>query len=283
MTAGRRGGCAVASAILASLGSWIGCTDLLGVRDDRPLVLDEGGSEATAGGDGGSNLDSEAGDVTDAPSVDVPDDSAAGACLFGPTCPTTCPYRQQVFPGNQPPLGPGSTWVEAEFYDLGGEGVSYHDTTPCNVLGAFRTELNEGVDIEQACGDNCYDVAAIENGEWTEYTVEVSIAGDYAITLGESSPTTTRMHIEVDGADATGPLTSMPTTGFVGNDTGVAVHFTEGQHELRFVFDDGGLRLNWVQFTLEPDGGADASSDGASAESGSDDGAAADVAGGDGG
>ncbi len=50
----------------------------------------------------------------------------------GPT-----PYRPHPVPGR----------IQAEDYDLGGEGVAYHDTTPGNSGGAYR---HDDVDIETA-------------------------------------------------------------------------------------------------------------------------------------
>ena len=51
------------------------------------------------------------------------------------------PYKPLSVPGR----------IEAEDYDLGGEGVAYHDTTPGNAGGAYRAD---DVDIETAGGDH---------------------------------------------------------------------------------------------------------------------------------
>src|SRR5665213_2290474 len=53
--------------------------------------------------------------------------------------------------------------IEAEDYDLGGEGVAYHDTTPKN-LGGANYRPGDAVDV-QAGGSNGYDVGYAEASE----------------------------------------------------------------------------------------------------------------------
>jgi hypothetical protein len=52
--------------------------------------------------------------------------------------------------GGTPWAIPGT--IEAENYDLGGEGVAYHDTDATNNGGVYRT--TEGVDL-----DTCADIS----------------------------------------------------------------------------------------------------------------------------
>ena len=62
-------------------------------------------------------------------------------------------------PGAYKPLAiPGT--IQAEDYNLGGEGVAFHDTTAGNDGGVYR---NDGVDIES--GNGITDVGWIRNGE----------------------------------------------------------------------------------------------------------------------
>ncbi len=145
------------------------------------------------------------------------------------------------------------TTIEAEYYDIGGEGVSYHDTTVCNVLGRIRTGPNEGVDVEQACGgagSTCADIAATEPGEWAEYTINVTRSGMYAVTLGDAALAPSHLHIEIDGINRSGsllvPSTNSPTR-FVNNVTGVAILLTQGLHVMRIAFEEGGMALNWIK------------------------------------
>ncbi len=76
----------------------------------------------------------------------------------------------------QAPYG-GTAWsannrIEAENFDLGGEGVAYHDTTASNNGGEYRSS---GVDIL----DN--RVVYAYAGEWQEYTISVPTGGLYTL------------------------------------------------------------------------------------------------------
>ncbi|PSQ01662.1 hypothetical protein BRC92_10510, partial [Halobacteriales archaeon QS_4_69_31] len=79
---------------------------------------------------------------------------------------------------SQSPYG-GSAWalpgrVAAEDFDTGGEGVAYHDTSNGNSGGAYR---DTDVDIQQADDTSGeYNVGWTEDGEWLEYTVDVTDA-----------------------------------------------------------------------------------------------------------
>jgi hypothetical protein len=111
--------------------------------------------------------------------------------------------RGQAIPGR----------VECAFYDVGGEGVAYHDTTPINVLSGILNQSkdhqpakdatpyhwnfrrDEGVDIsftkthsDLKHGKNKVApelsqlyIGAADDGEWCNYTVDVKKAGTYKI------------------------------------------------------------------------------------------------------
>jgi hypothetical protein len=140
--------------------------------------------------------------------------------------------------------------VEGENYDVGGEGVAFHDTSPTNTLGAYRTGAGESVDIEAACGAGCDDIADIAPGEWTKYTINVVTGGTYKVQLGAASATARNMHIEVDGVNVTGSLAvnTGGATVFKNIDETVTFTMTTGQHVVTFFFDDGFMALNWVKF-----------------------------------
>lgn len=153
---------------------------------------------------------------------------------------TSTPYggTARVVPGR----------VEAEHYDVGGEGVAYHDTDATNSGGALRTD---GVDL-LACNDSgCgHAVTAVAVGEWLRYTVSVAKTGTYTLNARVSSIYTgTGFHLEVDGQDATGLIT-LPNTGSAtawqtATKTGVAL--SVGQHVLRLVADTNQFQLNWIE------------------------------------
>jgi hypothetical protein len=137
--------------------------------------------------------------------------------------------------------------IEAENYDLGGNGIGYWDTTPGNAGAVYR---NDDVDIEQNCGNGCYDVFDIVPGEWLKHTVSAT-AGTYGIQLGVSSNGVSHLHINDEtGANVTGTLTVASTGGlsvFLAQSTTATITLAAGTHTLQTVFDDGSMDLNWIK------------------------------------
>lgn len=119
----------------------------------------------------------------------------------------------RVYMGAKGPWGgqavalPGK--VEAENFDIGGEGRTWHDTTAGNTDKKYRT--HEGVDISQ--GGTGYAISSTQAGEWVEYSVDGGSGGTWVLTVKSSSRGTGgRYRVLVDGKDATGELT-VPNTG----------------------------------------------------------------------
>ena len=84
------------------------------------------------------------------------------------------PYGANLVPGT----------IEAEHFDLGGQGIAYNDDDATNKGSAnFRT--SEGVDIDLKSGITC--VGWCSAGEWTEYTINVQQAGSYIISYSFST------------------------------------------------------------------------------------------------
>lgn len=141
--------------------------------------------------------------------------------------------------------------IEAEQYDLGGQGVSYNELgTNGNEGGA--TLRNDEVDIEET-GDSSgdYNIGYILDGEWLEYTVNVNETDSYSINLRVATDGTGRtMHVEMDGQDVTGPI-SIPNTG--GYQTFQTVTLPNilldaGEQVMRLVFDANYFNINYVSF-----------------------------------
>jgi len=94
-------------------------------------------------------------------------------------------YNPRSTYGTQPIAIPGT--LQAENYDKGGDGVTYHDNESQNQGDAgFRT--SEGVDIVKGNGGNAIGYTSAD--EWLEYTVNVSQAGYYTYEAVASSGTT---------------------------------------------------------------------------------------------
>ena len=141
------------------------------------------------------------------------------------------PYHDSRYQ-NGPQKIPGR--VLCAYYDLGGEGVAYHDSDPQNhgsgelnpadgtYLNEFR--IHEGVDTSYTkfdrkptqIDDNPFDkivpprdlpyVGWTEPGEWFNITVDVPHAGTYVADFLYTSNHGATISIDVNGKDATGPL-----------------------------------------------------------------------------
>jgi hypothetical protein len=123
--------------------------------------------------------------------------------------------------------------VLCAYYDLGGEGVAYHDTDAKNngsgalnpadgtYLHEFR--MSEGVDtsftkfnLDPQIDDNPFEavkppanllyVGWTEPGEWFNITVEVAQAGEYSADLLYTSNRGGTISLDVNGQASAGPL-----------------------------------------------------------------------------
>jgi hypothetical protein len=141
------------------------------------------------------------------------------------------PYHDSHYSGGAQKI-PGK--VLCAYYDLGGEGIAYHDTDPKNhgsgelnpadgtYLNEFR--IHEGVDTSytkferkpDTIDDNPFNkvvpaadlpyVGWTEPGEWFNITVDVTKAGTYAADFLYTSNRGGTISIDANGKDATGPL-----------------------------------------------------------------------------
>ncbi len=126
--------------------------------------------------------------------------------------------------------------VQCAYYDLGGEGVAYHDTTAKNegrgrlnpAEGSYLNEfrMHEAVDtsytkFHDAIDNNPYNVVVPEEnqlyvgwttpGEWFNITVDAPHAGTYSADLLYTSNRGGTISVDVNGRDATGPLAVIST------------------------------------------------------------------------
>jgi beta-glucosidase len=162
--------------------------------------------------------------------------------------------------------------IEAEDYDVGGEGVAYHDTTPGNAGGQYRSD-DVDIEITTDVGGG-YNVSHIEQGEWLQYTVHVVQSADYDLQVRVASaaseriedtvsavgpvswtvPVTRTLHVELDGVGVSGPLTFVATGGWQ-NWTSVfarRIPLPEGRHVLRIAMDADLMNVNWIWFRESP-------------------------------
>ena len=148
-------------------------------------------------------------------------------------------------PGTSGPFGgtpvslPGT--IQAENFDNGPNGAAYSDTTGGNSGGQHRST---DVDIEATSDSGGgYNIGWTAVGEWLKYTVNVTTAGTYTLEFRVAARAQgATFHLEVNGADKTGPLT-IPNTGSYQTWTTVSkagVNLAAGQQVWRLVIDNAG-------------------------------------------
>jgi hypothetical protein len=138
----------------------------------------------------------------------------------------------------------------AKNFDKGGEGVAYHDLTKGNAGALYRT--GEDVDIAASAdaASGGHMINSIQTGEWLAYSVNVPVAGKYDVSIRAASnyATPTSFHIEIDGANVSGPI-SVPKTGgwdswqWIGKQ---GIPIAAGRHVLKIVADQQYFNLNSV-------------------------------------
>jgi hypothetical protein len=155
------------------------------------------------------------------------------------------------YSGSPAPV-PGT--IAAAAFDNGGEGVSYHDTTPGNTGGAFR---GGDVDIESTSGGG-YDIGWVAAGEWANYTVSVSSAGSYTARLKVASPSGAALHVGFNTASSVWKAVSVPATGGWQAWTTVSVPVTlgSGVQQMTLLFDTGGMNIASIDVVAGTDSGS---------------------------
>ncbi|MDD5688594.1 MAG: glycosyl hydrolase [Elusimicrobia bacterium] len=149
--------------------------------------------------------------------------------------------------GNPWQIGVAISTIEAENYDTGGEDVAYHDTTPGNSGGAYRT--NEDVDVE-GCTDTGggYDIGNVMPSEWLEYSIDVNETAEYKLILrGAMQGTASPFHLEFGPHNGTAyritPSVTIPNTGGwqIWQDVEISSNttLTAGNQIMKLVMDTG--------------------------------------------
>ncbi|HAQ18180.1 MAG TPA: hypothetical protein DCR40_02985 [Prolixibacteraceae bacterium] len=153
-----------------------------------------------------------------------------------------------AYPDGNPHQVPGT--INPTYYDLGGEGVGYHDQTKTNDGNGIRPE--QGVDTEFRLPEGT--IGGIATGEWLEYTVDVLQDGNYTFEiLFASAGRLGKFHLEFDGIDKTGQQ-SVASTGsyskFVAKKT-TGIALSKGVQVMRIYFDYAEYNLGMISVTRE--------------------------------
>jgi hypothetical protein len=139
--------------------------------------------------------------------------------------------------------------IQAEDFDMGGEGLTYHDAGESNVGGAYRT--TEAVDIYSYNAGGYY-ISNIWPAEWMEYTVNVAQQGPYKIDFyvgAREKGGTFRVRIDTaDSKTMIAPSTGSSLTTAVISDT---VNLAAGQQIMRFsIINDPYFSIDKMVFTF---------------------------------
>ncbi|MEO6350257.1 MAG: carbohydrate-binding protein [Candidatus Limnocylindrales bacterium] len=154
-------------------------------------------------------------------------------------------------------VGTTPVTIQAEDYDVGGEGVAYRDTTATNSGGAYRTGADAGVDVKLIANTTSqFRIGDAYPGEWVEYSLDIKQSGTYALELRLSqSDGGGRVHVAVDGVDASPSLAVPDTNSFSTFQTvSTKVALSAGHRVLRFAFDAAAPNgtsagVDWLRFS----------------------------------
>ena len=144
--------------------------------------------------------------------------------------------------------------VQAEIFDKGGEGFTFHDSDSKDEGDAkYRTD-NEGLDLVK--GNSGTAIGYTAKGEWTEYSVNVTEPGEYSFEATCSNGASSNGGFSINLVKGTvvtkiGTVTVSPTGGWdtykvmTGN---LTKNLAEGEQIIRFTITDANCNIDKVKF-----------------------------------
>ena len=148
----------------------------------------------------------------------------------------------------EPASVPGT--VEAENYDIGGEGFTYHDLDALNIPGKYRPD--EGVDIFFINWES-YQIGYAYDDEWCEYTINVEQDGEYTVnTMVASQEDGGKFRLKIGGVESD-TLTVGNSGGWnVTNAVSTTMNLTSGEQIMRFtVISQPQFHIDKFDFTIQ--------------------------------
>jgi beta-glucanase (GH16 family) len=157
--------------------------------------------------------------------------------------------------GGTPAAIPGT--VQAENYDLGGQGVGYSVTSVNGTANGYRSD---GVDLEVTSDSGGgYNLGWTAGAQWFKYTVNVAAAGSYTVTfrVAALNAVTDALHISNSTGTNLSGAVEVPATGGWQNWTNATATVTlpAGQQTLTINQDNAGWNINYATFTSASSGG----------------------------
>jgi len=144
--------------------------------------------------------------------------------------------------------------IEAENFDKGGEGFTFHDSDSKNEGGAsYRTD-SEGVDIKKITDG--YAIGNTAAGEWLEYSVNIKDAGQYichAVCASGTTGSSIRVNKVVDGKVYALWAISVPKTGddwstYKTISNSIKKYFDEGDYIIRISITGANADIDKIIF-----------------------------------
>ena len=151
--------------------------------------------------------------------------------------------------GGTPAAIPGT--VQAENYDLGGQGVAYNVTS---INGTSNNYRSDGVDLEVTTDTGGgYDLGWTASGQWFKYTVNVATTATYTVTFRVAAldAVTGALHISNSSGTNLSGSVNVPATGGwqTWENVTATVTLPAGQQTLTIDQDNAGWNLNYLTFT----------------------------------
>ncbi|WP_169305292.1 carbohydrate-binding domain-containing protein [Coraliomargarita akajimensis] len=141
--------------------------------------------------------------------------------------------------------------VDASAYDVGGQGVTFNDSSAVNQAQFYR---GDGPGTEWKAGESSPNIGWTNAGDWMEYTVDIA-PGTYEMHLRMGSTTNgNRIKVSLNGIELI--TATCPNTGSwsIFQTDHVATPTLAGGDDqvLRIEFLDGGMNCSWVEFHPAP-------------------------------
>ncbi len=145
--------------------------------------------------------------------------------------------------------------IEAENFDIGGQNISYNESTTTNEGGATYRTGPVDVEVSTDAGGG-YNVGYITNGEWLEYSVNITSAGIYNFQFRIASQNTGqpvgKLSVDLDGTNLV-PTTNLAFTGGWQTWQNINVNnvtLPAGDHLLRINAIAGDFNFNYLNTVL---------------------------------
>ncbi len=159
--------------------------------------------------------------------------------------------------------------IEAENFDRGGEGFTFHDSDETDEGKCGYRSDNEGVDI--MTGNGGYVISNTKSGEWLEYTIDVKESGRYSFEATVSAGVTGSsftMTLTDGGTSVSLARASVPRTANNSWDKyrtirgNFARDIEAGQHTLRITISGSNCNIDKIELKcIEPTAITTATSD----------------------